>query len=267
MKKIMIVMAGLFILACNNANDKAADKKVKYSDLVNDMLKGDIQSIEETPFKTDSSGKIGEMDSCCIDFTEFDVNGNAVKNVSKDSKGTVKNEATFMRHESGLWIGSKATREGGKLANSMNVGVDDKGQYTIAEAFDTTGKLEFYYTNVTQNDHGQVMTWKQYDKDSVYRMEGESKYNKGLQTSFTRKDSVGKVQASNLTTYNDKGEVTERSNTSYKNDTATTKITKFTYESHDDIGNWTQQTEWDDKGKATKIVKRTYIYKQKEEKK
>lgn len=260
-------MAGLFVLACNNAKDKEAGKKVKYSDLANDMLKGDIQTIEETPYKTDSAGKIGEMDTCCADITDFDANGNAVKNVSKDSKGTVKNEATFTRHENGLWTGSKATKEGGKPDNYMNVSVDDKGMYAKAEAFDTAGKLEYYYTNITQNDQGMLLTWKQYDKDSVYRSEGAGTYDKSLQTSFTMKDSVGKVKSSSAMKYNDKGELTERSNTTYKNDSATTKITKYTYESHDDMGNWTQRTEWNDKGKATKIIKRTYVYRKEEGKK
>ena len=266
MRNVLIIMAGLFVLACNNSKDKEAEKKVKYSDLANDMLKGDIQTIEETPYKTDSAGKIGEMDSCCADITYFDANGNAVKNVSKDNKGTVKSEASFTRHENGLWTGSKVTKEGGKPDNYMNVAVDDKGMYTKAEAFDTAGKLEYYYTNITQNEQGMVLTWKQYDKDSVFRSEGESKYDKGLQTSFTMKDSVGKVKSTNASKYNDKGEVTERSNTTYKNDSATTKITKYTYESHDDMGNWTQRTEWDDKGKAVKIVKRTYMYRKAEEK-
>ena len=58
-------MAGMFLLACNGSDDKA-ESKVKYRDLVNDNLKGDIQTIEETPYKADSTGKIGEMDSCCI---------------------------------------------------------------------------------------------------------------------------------------------------------------------------------------------------------
>ncbi|MGH2552374.1 MAG: hypothetical protein ACRDEB_01590 [Chitinophagaceae bacterium] len=267
MKKIMVIMAGIIMLACNDSKNKSADKKVKYSDLANDLMKGDIQSIEEMPYKTDSSGKIGDMDTCCIEVTEFDVNGNAVKFVSKNSKGTIKNESDFIRHENGLWIGSKGTKEGGKLDNSMKVGVDDKGIYTIAEAFDTAGKLEFYYTNITQNEQGSVLTWKQYDKDSVFRAEGESKYDKGLQTSFVLKDSVGKTKSSNATTYNEKGETTERSNTTYKNDSATTKVTKYTYETHDDMGNWTQRTEWDDKGKAVKIVKRNYSYLKKEDKK
>jgi len=99
MKRIVMIMAGLFLLAaCNNADDKSAEKKVKYSDLANDKLKGDIETTEDTPYQVDSTGKIGAMDSCCIDVTQYDENGNAVKYTSKDSKGTVKNESAFTIH-------------------------------------------------------------------------------------------------------------------------------------------------------------------------
>lgn len=266
MRKIIIIVAGLFVLACNN-QDKEAEKKVKYSDLVNDHLKGDIQSVEETPYKVDSTGKIGEMDSCCIQITGYDENGNAIKFTSKDSKGTLKNESVFARHENGLWIGSTDTKEGGKPTGSMKVGVDDKGQYTIAEAYDSIGKPDVYYTGIGQNEFGQVLSWKQYDKDSVFRMEGESKYDKSLQIGFTLKDSVGKAKSSNTSSYNDKGELTESTNTEVTKDSTTTKVTKYTYDAHDDLGNWTQRTTLDNKGKATKIVKRTYAYKKAEEKK
>ena len=79
MKRIVILMAGLFLLgACNNAGDKPAEKKVKYSDLANENLKGDIESTEDTPYQVDSSGKAGAMDSCCISINMYDENGNAV---------------------------------------------------------------------------------------------------------------------------------------------------------------------------------------------
>jgi hypothetical protein len=78
---------------------------------------------------------------------------------------------------------------------------------------------------------------------------------------------VGKVKSSSTSKYNDKGEQIERSNTNVTKDSSITTVTKYTYDTHDEMGNWTQRTEWDDKGKATKIVKRTYTYRKKEEKK
>jgi hypothetical protein len=149
MKRIVIITAGLFLLAsCNNAGDKTADSKVKYSDLANDQVKGNVESIEDTPYQVDSTGKAGAMDSCCVDVTQYDANGNAVKYTSKDSKGTVKNESVFTRHENGLWTGATDTKEGGKPSGSMKVGVDDKGEYTTAQTFDSTGKPDKYYTTV-----------------------------------------------------------------------------------------------------------------------
>ena len=268
MKKNFIIVAGLFVLAaCNNAKDKEADKKGKFSDLVADNIKGDISATEETPYKTDSAGKIGEMDSCCIDRSEYDENGNVIKQISKDSKGTVKTESIVSRYENGMWKGQKGTKEGGKPTGSFETTMDDKGNYTGAQAYDSTGKVELYYTGLSQNEQGMVLTWKQWDKDSVFRIEGEGKYDKYLQTEFTIKDSVGKVKSSTAYKYNDKGEQTEVSNTNVIKDSTTTKVTKYTYDAHDDMGNWTQRTTWDEKGKATKIVKKSYTYRKDEAKK
>jgi hypothetical protein len=267
MKQFLIVAVGLLMLsACNDNKEKEADKKAMYSDLVAENLKGDISSIEEAPYKTDSTGKAGEMDSCCISVLEYDENGNNAKMISKDSKGTVKDESVITRYENGMWKGQKNMKDG-KVTGSFETTVDDKGNYNGGMAYDSTGKMDLYYTGLSQNEQGQVTSWKQWDKDSVFRLEGSATYDKYLQTSFTLKDSVGKVKSSSASKYNDKGEQTENSNTDVGKDSTTTKVTKYTYDSHDDMGNWTQKTTWDDKGKAVKIVKRTYTYRSKEAKK
>jgi hypothetical protein len=77
------------------------------------------------------------------------------------------------------------------------------------------------------------------------------------------KDSTGKVKSSSSYKYNDKGEQVEASNTNITKDSTTTTVTKYTYEAHDEMGNWTQRTTWDDKGKATAVTKRTYTYRKK----
>lgn len=266
MKKFSILPA-LFLVftACNNSGEEPTAKKEMYSDLVAEGLKGDISSIEEAPYKTDSTGKTGEMDSCCISVSDYDENGNNVKWTSKDSKGTVKESGVITRYENGRWKGQTNTKDG--KTTSFETTVDDKGDYNGGHAYDTSGKLEFYYTGLSVNEHGQVLSWKQWDKDSVFRMEGAATYDKYNQTSSTLKDSVGKVKNSNTTKYNDKGEQAEVSNTNVGKDSTTTTVTKYTYETHDDMGNWTQRTTWNDKGKPTKIVKRTYSYRKEEAKK
>ncbi len=266
MKQFFIIAAGLLVLsACNSNKDKEADKKTMYSDLVAENLKGDIAAIEESPYKTDSTGKAGDMDSCCISVSEYDENGNNVKWTSKDSKGTVKEESVVTRYDNGKWKGQTNSKDG-KTTSSFETTVDENGKYNGGHAYDSAGKLEFYYTGLSQNEQNQVLGWKQWDKDSVFRMEGAATYDKYLQTSFVSKDSVGKVKSSSASKYNDNLEQTEVSNTNVTKDTTTTKVTKYTYDAHDETGNWTQRTTWDDKAKATKITKRVYTYRKKEEK-
>jgi hypothetical protein len=262
----MLALVLALFVGCNNSSTEESKPKMAMSDLALEKLSGEISTIEETPYKTDSTGNIGEMDSCCISVTGYDENGNAIKSTSLDSKGTVKEEGIFERYSNGMWKAAKNTKDG-KPSGSFETTQNDKGEYTSAVAYDSTGKLDVYYTSITQNENGQVLTWKQYDKDSVFRQEGESKYENGLQTGFTLKDSVGKIKSTSTSKYNDKGELTETSNSNITKDSTTTTITKYTYESHDEKGNWTQRTTCNDKDKATKIAKRVYMYRKQEEKK
>lgn len=232
------------------------------SDIASENLKGDISSYEDTPYKTDSTGKIGEMDSCCISINEYNEDGNNVKNISKESNGTTKTETVVSRHPNGAFK-SAANTEKGKSTGGFDTKIDDKGNYTWAGEIDSNGKGGLYYTNITQTENGLVIGWKQYDKDSVFRQSGENVFENNLQMSFTLKDSTGKIKSTTTNKYNDKNELVEVSNTNITKDSTTTKVTKYTYDNHDEMGNWTQRTTWDDKGKATAITKRKYTYRKK----
>ena len=264
MKKISILLSGIFLLAACNSGEKTSSSgtKMVLSDIASENLKGDISSYEDTPYKTDSSGKIGEMDSCCITTTEYDENGNGIKNISKDSKGDGKSETVMTRNANGSFK-SAANTEKGKSTGGFDTKIDDKGNYTWAGEIDSNGKSGIYYTNITQTENGLVTGWKQYDKDSVFRQSGENVYENNLQMSFTLKDSTGKTKSTTTNKYNDKNELIEVSNTNITKDSTTTKVTKYTYDAHDEMGNWTQRTTWDDKGKATAITKRKYTYRKK----
>ena len=262
-KFFMGIFAIVLFAACNSAGKEETAAKMAPSDLALEGLKGDISAIEESPYKTDSTGKPGDIDSCCISAWEYDNNGYNTKWTSKDSKGTIKEAGENTRYPNGMWKGNVNTKNG-KTSGSLETAMDDKGMYISAVAKDSAGKLDVYYTNISQNENGQVLGWKQYDKDSVFRQEGESKYDKNLQTSFTMKDSVGKLKSSAAYKYNDKGEQVEVSNTNVTKDSSTTTVTKYTYNTHDEMGNWTERTAWNDKGKATAVARRTYTYKKKE---
>lgn len=257
MKKMLIMTAVLFIIACNNQSDSAS--KVTWSDLVSENLKGDIVSYEETPYKVDSMGKMGEVDSCCISVAEYDENGNSFKTISKLKDGTISSESVLTRHPNGLFK-SIATTEKGKSTGGFRVDLDADGKISLAVAIDSNGKDEVHYKDITMNEVGEVTGWKQYDKDSVFRMQGENTYDKHMFLSSTTKDSVGTVKNSNSSKYNDKGEQIESSFTNVGKDSTTTTITKYTYESHDEMGNWTHRTTWNEKGMATKMVMRKFTF-------
>ena len=55
MKQITIILlAELFVFAaCNSAKDKVVVKQVKYRELIIANLKGNIRTIEATPYKVD----------------------------------------------------------------------------------------------------------------------------------------------------------------------------------------------------------------------
>jgi len=251
----------VFISACSNDSGEA--KKEVYSDLETELLKGNIASITETPYKVDSLGNIGEMDSCCSSNSTIDENGNYVKVVETDSKGTASSESAFERYENGMWKSARNMKDG-KLTGGMNTEIDDNNMYVLAQELDSTGTPSRYYTGISQNEYAQVTGWKQYDKDSVLRQTGEAKYDSMLQASFTLKDSLGNMKSSTRYKYNDKGEMTERVTTTVTKDSTTTKKVTYTYDAHDDMGNWTQRTEYDENGKPVKIVKRTYEYRKEE---
>ncbi|MFZ9387590.1 MAG: hypothetical protein ACO25B_06885 [Chitinophagaceae bacterium] len=263
-KPLFIVAALVFFASCKDKKDKEAMEPAKYSDIAAENLKGDIVSYTETPYQTDSAGVAGDMDSCCISMAEFDNNGYIIRSTSKNSKGEVTQSSTYTRHPNGLWKGAENTKDG-KTTGGMETELDDKGNYTVARETDSTGKMSIYYTDITTNEYGNVTHWKQYDQDSVFRQEGMSTYDKTRQLSFELKDSTGKVKSSSASKYNDKGEMTENSYTTTSGDTTKTTVTMYTYESYDDMGNWTQRTSWED-GKAKKVVKRTYEYRKEGEK-
>lgn len=265
MKRILFIAAASYLfIACNDNGGGETESKVFYSDLVAENLKGDIASYEQTPYAIDSAMNMGEMDSCCISITEYDENGNSVKNISKDSKGNIKSEGVITRHSSGLFLSMRNT-ENGKMTGGFDAKIDENNKYTYAAAIDSNGNTGDYYTDIIQNEVGEVIGWKQYDKDSVYRQTGESVYDGHKFMNFTLKDSVGTVKSKSSSKYNDKGEQIESSNTNITKDSTTTTVTTYQYPEHDEQGNWTKRITFDDKGKATKVHIRKYTYRTKEE--
>ena len=224
-------MAMVFVISCNESKKE----ETKNTDWLADNLSGKVEQTTDSTFKADSTGKMGELDSCCVSSTKYDEKGYSSGYTSVNKAGTDNEEGTFTHDDKGLFTGQKFT------------------------------KMDFYYTDITANDYGRITGFKQYKPDSTLKSSMTFNYNNQFLTDQSAKDSVGKETSTYAQTYDDKNNVVESTykqikTDSTKKDTTITTITKYRYDTFDDKGNWTQRTEMDKDGKPVKIVKRTITY-------
>ena len=254
----MLLFAGVFIISC-----KPQEKKEPvYNDVFLDNLKGNVTMVETTPYKADSTGKPGEMDSCCVFISEYDNKGYISKNTQKDKTGKVTTEEIFTPFDKGR-IKEIVTTKDGKPAGKLTLVIDSSGQYTGAERFDSVGKKQFFYTDLTQDEYGHVLTGKERKPDSSVNSSWKNTFEKQAYTGGESTDSSGKVTYKSTAKINDKGDQIEYSSTEVKKDTTITKTLTYRYDASDDQGNWTQRTEMEN-GKPTKVEKRIITYAKKE---
>lgn len=248
-------MVTAITFSCNNSKKQEAPKN---SDWLADNLSGNVQQTTDSTFKTDNTGKLGELDSCCVVSTKYDEQGYNSGFTSSDKASTDKEEGTFTHDDKGLFTGQKFTRNG-KQISSLAV-QNENGKPSVATSFDSTNKMNFYYTDITTNDYDRILSFKQYKPDSTLKMSAAFTYDKQLYKGQVNKDSVGKETYSYSVKLDDKNNVIESNEKTVTKDSTTNKTTKYRYDSYDDKGNWTQRTEMDENGKPVKIVKRTITY-------
>jgi hypothetical protein len=136
----------------------------------------------------------------------------------------------------------------------------ENGKYAGARSFDSTNKMDFYYTDITSNDYDRLTGYKQYKPDSTLKMSMALSYDKQFLKGQIAKDSAGKETYSYNLKLDDKNNLIESTSREVTKDSTINKTTKYRYDSFDDTGNWTQRTEMDGTGKPVKVVKRTIVY-------
>jgi hypothetical protein len=253
------MMVSVIVFSCNESKKQTP----KNTDWLSDNLSGNVEHTTDSTFKTDSTGKIGEFDSCCVVSTKYDEKGYSSGYTSVNKAGTDNEEGTFTHDEKGLFTGQKFTKNG-KQTSSLTVDNKD-GVYSGAQSFDSTNKMDSYYTDLTSNDYGRITGFKQYKPDSTLKSSMTFNYNNQFLKDQSAKDSVGKEVSSYAQIFDDKNHVVESTykeikTDSTKKDSTITTVTKYSYDTFDDKGNWTQRTEMNEKGKPVKIVKRTITY-------
>ena len=109
MKKFsFLLMVLVLVISCNESKKETP----KNTDWLADNLSGKVEQTTDSTFKTDSTGKMGELDSCCVSSTKYDENGYSSGYTSVDKAGTDHEEGTFTHDDKGLFTGQKFTKNG-----------------------------------------------------------------------------------------------------------------------------------------------------------
>ena len=256
MKKILFFfLAVLFLISCNEKKQEVS----KNADVLVDNLKGKVEQTTETDYKVDSSGKMGEQDSCCIVNAKYDEKGYILSYSSEDKNGANKESEVFTHNDNGTMKSIKNTKNG-KPVSSISIQTDKDGKYTTAQESDSMNKLSSYYTDLSENDYGQLTSLRKFKADSTLESSMTSTYDKQIFKGNEVKDSVGKVTYSSTVKLDDKNNVIERATKTVTKDSTINKVITYKYTSFDDKGNWTERTETDENGRPVKVTKREITY-------
>ena len=256
MKKLFILIFAAGLFSCNSEKKKTETVAVKNTDLIQQNLQGKIQGVTEATYAMDSLGNIKSDSTFAI--SSYDEKGYQVKSITKDSSGKITMEQTMSHNADGSFA-ELVTMKNGKQFNKLITEVKD-GKYNGGKAYDSTSEQTGYYTDLKQNEYGIVYEGRKHDMNGKVVNTFTMKYDGPHFTGGTSTDSTGKTDYTGSVKLNEKGDPIEESTTTLQKGVSKTEVTTYKYESADEKGNWLQRTTYNDKGKATKILKRTISY-------
>ena len=258
MKRFLLFLLTMSLLTgCNDSVKVKAVSMAKNSDITQQNLKGKVQLYEETPYTIDSTGA-NKRDSL-MNINEFDEKGYQYKYSTRDLSGKIHTVQTVTHNENGTFTGIVSLTDG-KQTFKLVTEFDKDGKYTGGKSYDSTGKQDSYYTDLGTNEYGIVYAGKQHFMDGRIKASWDNKYEGVIYVSGTSTDSTGKPSYTGSVKVNDKGDPIEEVSTTRQKDSTKTEKMTYKYDSYDDKGNWTQRTTYNEKGKPSKIVKRTFTY-------
>jgi hypothetical protein len=262
--KILTLALFISIVSCNQ-KQPAAETPKAVNDWTGENLKGNVVQVESDSYKVDSTGKTGPLDEKNIE--KYDSSGYTISNVIMNGKDSLKSQTSYVHDASGFMTSMESTGAKNEKKSSLTVQYDGPGKYKGAKSYDSTGKMDVYYKDLTSNSLGMVTGGKGYHVDSTLKMSFVNEFDSVYYVGGSSKDSLGKTTYTGKQTLNDKKDVakleemTVTMDPKTKKDSAKTTITTYTYDGWDSHGNWTQQTSINEKGKPTKIIKRIIVYK------
>jgi hypothetical protein len=255
------IMAFIAIAAfsCNqpSSNSKTTSDKAA-SDLAGENVKGKVQQVVAETYLIDSvTGKMGKLESKNTEDYDDDGYATTVSNYTSNDSAAV---VTKFDHDANGFVTAITTTKNGKPFSSMKI-VADSGKYIAATSYDSTGKVDVIYDDISTNEFGQVTGAKGHHADSTLKMSFVNNFDSVYYTGGESKDSVGKTTYSSTLKLNDKKYAVQMDETNVSKDSTTKTTTMYAYDKWDDKGNWTEQTITEN-GKPKKIVVRTITYKQ-----
>ncbi|MES1224908.1 MAG: hypothetical protein ABUT20_55990, partial [Bacteroidota bacterium] len=225
MKKLFFLLsAGVLLIACNNETKTA--EAPKNTDLIQQNLKGKVQHYDETSYPVDSTGKMGAMDSI-TNSQDYNEKGYQTAFASKNAKGEVLTEGMVTQFDNGA-TKTYASKTKGVLSFKMEIGIDSNGKYNSAKAYDSTGKMSSYYTDLSENEFGEVLTGTEYHADSTLKSSFVNSYDKdGHYIGGSGKDSTGKETFHATVKLDDKGDAIEQTTMTVTKDTTKTETVTY----------------------------------------
>jgi hypothetical protein len=167
---------------------------------------------------------------------------------------------TVEHTETGMLKTITRTDEKAKLIWKRVHELNDAGLIKLALDHDSTGQVYRFHTVETHNDFNQGTSGKTYLIDSTYMGTWSYKFIDGQFTGFGWLDSSGVQRQDRTGEVNEKGWLSSLTDVRVlpTGDTMTI-VESYTYDSMDEMGNWTQRTQKND-GKVVEVLKRTYTY-------
>ena len=253
MRKLIIPVAILAFMACNDQPSQKVTTNVKRTDWGFGNVRGKLETIESKTVDFDTTGK---ADDSTQSFGVYDRAGNLVKETTTDNSGdTTIGEVAY--YGNGFSKEEKTTVNG-KLEVRLTIDSVVKGQHTAAQFWDSAGK-QLGYCDVILNDYGQVTWGKTFDMNGKLQFAWEYKLEGPYSFGGSRTDSTGKVVYQSTLKRNDRNDLVEEQYTETENGVTTTEKITFKYDSYDEKGNWTQESAYKN-GKLISVTKRVITY-------
>jgi len=233
------------------------NESIRYlTDLEQDNINGPVIRLVTETYQVDSLGQTGNLESVTIEI--FNKLGYTITDSTKNLM-PANEVVNFLEYNRNGSLSSVITFENGKKQSSMSLRYNGD-RCTLINMYDVNAKLQGYYDNISQTKRGLLLSVNSYDSTGSLVMSFVNEYDSIYQTRATAKDRTGTVKSDIIIHLTENKQQKDVLEVSYFKDSSTQKHLFYNYDKWDSVGNWIQQTVFDDDKKPIKIVNRIFWY-------